>query len=204
MNEPQKRKPGRPKAADKVQTMDQILRIASFQFMEHGFEKVSLEGVAKACGITKASVYYYYTNKAELFTACLVFVLSIAYESTKKLIQGPGSLRERLLVVAERHMANAHIDFETMMREASQGLNDEQIAKIRQAENALHLLLADVFQQAMDNNEIRPYNPLLLAHAYTAVMTVRNRKEVVSDSQSLKQSAEEIVDLLWNGLVPHV
>ncbi|MFF2089144.1 TetR/AcrR family transcriptional regulator [Paenibacillus sp. NPDC058174] len=199
---PPKRKPGRPKAEGSSQTMLQIMRTAAYLFMEHGFEKVSLEGVAQACGVTKASVYYYFSNKGQLFTESVLFVLSIALEQTRKIMDGPEPLQERLLKVAVGHMANAHVDFETMMREASAGLSEEQIIRIRKAENALNQLLEDVFRQAIAAGEIAEANPRLLAHAYTAVMTVRNRKEIVSDKESLQQAAEDIIQLFWNGLAP--
>ncbi|MFX3634712.1 MAG: TetR/AcrR family transcriptional regulator [Candidatus Pristimantibacillus sp.] len=198
-----KRKPGRPKATtSQTPTMNLILRTAAFQFMEHGYEKVSLEGVAQACGVTKASVYYYFNNKAMLFTESLIFVLGFALEQTRKLIMGPGTLQERLILIAERHMSNTHVDFETMMREASSGLSEEQIIKIRSAESELHQLLAEVFQQAIDDNEIAAGEPMLMAHAYTALLTVRNRNEVVKDEATLKRSVESIMSFFWNGLAP--
>ncbi|MFF2482527.1 TetR/AcrR family transcriptional regulator [Paenibacillus sp. NPDC058071] len=201
-DQPIKRKPGRPKAEGTPETMTAILRTAAGLFMEQGFQQVSLEGVAKACGVTKASVYYYFNNKAELFTEAVLFVLSIAHAQTKAILNGSGSLRERLTLVAEKHMGNAHIDFETMMREASASLSDEQVGRIRAGENGLHLLLADAFEHAIADGTINDGNPALFAHAYTAMLNVRNRKEVVRDEHTLRQSAEDIMRLLWDGLSP--
>ncbi|OBZ17014.1 MULTISPECIES: TetR/AcrR family transcriptional regulator [Bacillales] len=198
-----KRKPGRPKGTGSDQTMQQILRTAAYLFMEQGFEKVSLEGVAQACGVTKASVYYYFTNKSILFTECLQFVLKMAYDQTAKLVHGPGTLKERMLTVAERHMNNAHVEFETMMREASTGLTEEQVTRIRASENAIHELVASVFQKAMDESEIKRGDSLLLAHVFTAMLTVRNRKEIINSEKTVEQAAAEIVELLWTGLEAH-
>lgn len=197
-----KRKPGRPKGTGSIQTMQQILRTAAYLFMDQGFEKVSLEGVAQACGITKASVYYYFNNKSILFTECLQFVLKMAHDQTAMLVHNEGSLKERLLQVAERHMNNAHVEFETMMREASTGLSEEQIASIRTSESAIHELVSSVFKKAMDEGEIVQSDPLLLAHVFTAMLTVRNRKEIINNKKTVEQAAAEIVELLWTGLVP--
>lgn len=203
MNKPKgKRKPGRPKQADSPQTMVQIMRTASFLFMEQGFEKVSLETVAKTCGLTKASVYYYFSNKSILFTECLLFVLKIARDQTAIILDRPGTLRERLQEVAARHMRNTHVDFETMMREATLGLSEEQVAAIREGEGGLHTVLQNAFQKAMDEGEIVKADPLLLSHMFTAVLTVRNRKEIVNDLQTVEQTASDIVQLLWRGLQP--
>ncbi|MDQ8735284.1 TetR/AcrR family transcriptional regulator [Paenibacillus sp. LHD-38] len=197
-----KRKPGRPKGTGSIQTMQQILRTAAYLFMDQGFEKVSLEGVAQACGITKASVYYYFNNKSILFTECLQFVLKMAHDQTAMLVQNEGSLKDRLLQVAERHMNNAHVEFETMMREASTGLSEEQIASIRTSESAIHELVSSVFKKAMDEGEIVQSDPLLLAYVFTAMLTVRNRKEIINNKKTVEQAAAEIVELLWTGLVP--
>ncbi|MCR2805540.1 TetR/AcrR family transcriptional regulator [Paenibacillus soyae] len=201
-SEQPKRRPGRPKATGSPQTMVQILKTASFLFMEQGYEKVSLESVAQACGVTKASVYYYFSNKAALFTEALLFVLKIAHDQTVLIVNGPGPLRERLSEVAKRHMGNAHIDFETMMREASPELTEEQVDRIRDGEQALHRLLASVFRRAMDEGEISESDPMLLSHVFTATLTVRNRKEIVNDLQTVGQTSSEIVQLLWRGLEP--
>jgi AcrR family transcriptional regulator len=201
--EPSKRKPGRPKGTGSIQTMQQILRTAAFLFMKHGFEKVSLESVAQACGVTKASVYYYFDNKSVLFTKCLQFVLKMAYEQTAKHMHGPGTLKERLYEVAVRHMNNAHIEFETMMREAASGLSEEQINSIRASENALHILIKEELQKEMDAGRIIRVDPLLLSHVFTAMLTVRNRKEIINDEKSVEQAAAEIVEILWTGVDPH-
>jgi len=195
-----KRKPGRPKSSDTAQTETIILRTASFLFMDLGYEKVSLEDVAQSCGVTKASVYYYFNNKAQLFTQCLLFVLKMAYNQTSNIINGPGTLQERLIIVAERHMQNAHVEFETMMREASTGLSEDQVKSIRDSENALHELVAEVFQKAINEGEISGNDPLLLAHVFTAMLSVRNRKEIINEQKTVEQAAKEIVQLLWNGI----
>ncbi|MEV5024615.1 TetR/AcrR family transcriptional regulator [Paenibacillus sp. LPE1-1-1.1] len=197
-----KRKPGRPKGTGSIQTMQQILRTAAYLFMEQGFEKVSLEGVAQACGITKASVYYYFNNKSILFTECLQFVLKMAHDQTAMLVHSDGPLKARMLQVAERHMNNAHVEFETMMREASSGLSEEQIAGIRASERAIHELVCSVFKKAMDEGEIVQSDPMLLAHVFTAMLTVKNRKEIINDKKTVEQAASEILELLWTGLVP--
>lgn len=182
--------------------MEQILRTASYLFMEQGFEKVSLEIVAQACGITKASVYYYFSNKAVLFTESLLFVLGMANKHTAVIMNGPGSLRERLIQVASRHMRNTHVDFETMMREASTGLSEEQIAAIRQGESSLHAVMEESFLAAMDQGEIARCDAALLSHVFTAMLTVRNRKEIVNDVRTVERSATDIVQVLWAGLAP--
>lgn len=199
---PNKRRPGRPKTTDTMQTMEQILRMAARLFMDQGFEKVSLEMVASACGVTKASVYYYFSGKSELFTRCVVFVLSIAHRSTKTLLDGDGDLRERLKRVAIARMRNPNVEFETMMREASYKLTEEQIREIRDSEQALHELVAAEVQKAIDSGEVRKCNPYHVSHYYTSMLAIRNRQGFMQTVETLEEIAEGIMDVLYNGIQP--
>ncbi len=199
---PIKRKPGRPKGTGSLETMQQILRTAAFLFMEHGFEKVSLDGVAQDCNITKASVYYHFSNKSVLFTECLQFTLQVAYAQTAKILAGEGTLKERMSQIALRHMSTAYVDFETMMREASSSLTEKQATAIRSKEHDLHVLLAEGFRKGMEEGEIIQGDPQLIAYLFTSMMMVRNRKEIINVHNSISQISEDIVKLLWAGLTP--
>jgi len=196
-DQPKKRKPGRPKLQNS-ETKINILRTASFLFMEIGYENVSLELVAKQCGITKASVYYYFNNKASLFTACLTYVLGIAHKSTMVILQEDGSLKEKLTKIAFRQMSNAHLDFESMMRDASKELDEQQITEIRQAEGKLEEALITAFQQAIDQGEASSkHSPVILAHLFTAILTMKNHLSL--RPIPLDQLVEETISVLWQG-----
>jgi AcrR family transcriptional regulator len=40
-------------------------------FSRHGYDKTTLEDIGKACNLNKASLYYYYKNKEEIFHSVL-------------------------------------------------------------------------------------------------------------------------------------
>ncbi|MBB5185754.1 AcrR family transcriptional regulator [Zhongshania antarctica] len=61
-------KRGRSKSEEKRQ---QIILSAGMLFVEHGFEKVSMEGIAKTAGVSKQTVYSHFGNKQQLFTAAI-------------------------------------------------------------------------------------------------------------------------------------
>lgn len=45
-----------------------ILRTAAQEFSAHGYERASLNRIIALCGMSKSSFYYYFDDKAELFT----------------------------------------------------------------------------------------------------------------------------------------
>lgn len=50
---------------------DLILDLASDLFLEKGFSGTSMSAIAKAANMTKASLYYHFSNKEDLFIACV-------------------------------------------------------------------------------------------------------------------------------------
>ncbi len=201
-NTPQKRKPGRPKASETKQTMEHILQTAAKMFMSQGYENVSLGTVASICQVTKASIYYYFHNKSELFTKSVVFVLAFANDQTRKLLNGEGSLQERLIKAAVGRMRNVEIEFETMMREATPHLTEEQIKLIRDTEQTIYVTIAAALEKAIDAGTIRSCDPLLATHLFTSMLTLRGREQFMTIAQSIEQAAVEIVDLFMRGLRP--
>lgn len=66
-----RRKMGRPSALESQQLDEQVKACALNLFLDHGFDGVSMEAVAKAANITKRSLYARYSDKSELFVAAL-------------------------------------------------------------------------------------------------------------------------------------
>jgi AcrR family transcriptional regulator len=202
-----KKKPGRPKAGEPSTVKATLLRTASALFMQYGFDSVSMEQISVSSGVTKASLYYYFPNKAELFTAAVIQMMANIARLTSGLLGGPGSMRERLTAVAEAHMRNPHVDFESLMREASQSLTAEQIAAIREAERSVHDVLAAAFRQEMEIGTLRSGDPLLYAYAFSAIMMLGGRNAVPGDASGASPllpfspiAPSDIVDLFWCGV----
>ncbi|WNQ11327.1 TetR/AcrR family transcriptional regulator [Paenibacillus aurantius] len=201
-----KRSPGRPKATgqEDATVKELILQTASTLFMEHGYDNVSLEQIANQCGVTKASVYYYYTNKPTLFTTSVVQMMANIRRYTLLILQQEGSLKERLQRIASAYLRQSHVEFDTLMREAGTSLSQEQLKEMREAENAVHREMAAEFAKAMEQGEIRKANPLLAAHAFASLMMLGNRVEAGDLFLAKDKAAEDIVDLFWNGVIsPH-
>ncbi|PWV97929.1 TetR family transcriptional regulator [Paenibacillus cellulosilyticus] len=194
---------GRPKRSEQdAPTRDTIIQIASRLFLENGYEPISLNQIAVQCGMTKASLYYHFANKAELFTESLIWMLTRARMSTEKLLHEASDLKSGLETLAIIKMSTQHMDFESIMRESSSNLTEEQLTRIRETEHNLHDVLAIHFQAAMDKGHMRQANPLLLAHTLSAMLMLGNRQEPADLFESVPELAKAIIDLFWNGVTP--
>ncbi|MCR8645395.1 TetR/AcrR family transcriptional regulator [Paenibacillus sp. N1-5-1-14] len=195
------RAPGRPKQNEQnIPLQEIILRQAAFLFMENGYEPVTLQQIAKICKVTKASIYYYFENKAELFTASVVFMIQLAHQSTLRYLEEKDDLRTRLEQIAKAKMMHAHVDMETMLREANPHLSEEQFGRIRKAEIDIHISLAKHFQFAMDQGSLRSGDAMFLAHAFSALVMLGSRKHVIEHNTPQEDLPQTVVDLFWDGI----
>lgn len=196
-----KRSPGRPPKTEGTdqETQLRLLQTAAGMFMEKGYEQVSLELIAEACQVTKATVYYYYSNKARLFTEAVVYVLDHARAVTLRLLEEPLPLRDKLVNIAVGHLSVQRADFPTMMKEAGAHLSAEQLGQIRSAEEAIHGVMAEAFRKAAAERELRDVPPLILSHAFSALLMLGNRQPVMEEYGSPQEAARHIVSLFMDG-----
>jgi AcrR family transcriptional regulator len=61
----------RPCKADSDQTRDKILDAAEHEFLESGFSRSTLNGIAKRAGVTRGAIYWHFSDKVALFDGML-------------------------------------------------------------------------------------------------------------------------------------
>lgn len=172
--------------------------------MELGYEAVSVEQVAQACGVTKATVYYYFPTKSALFTAATLKMMESIRKRTAALLEADRPFADRLLevAVARLRVPEPRMDFSHLAAEAGEALSDEERRMMAQAESALMRVIEEAFARASDKGEIRPVSPKLAAHCFLGILAGGKSRDV--DGHDLfpetDETAREIVDWLMNGL----
>jgi AcrR family transcriptional regulator len=61
---------------NKEEMRDSVLRVAQEIFTRFGFQKTTMDDIAKGMGKGKSSIYYYFTSKEEIFSAVVEKELS--------------------------------------------------------------------------------------------------------------------------------
>jgi AcrR family transcriptional regulator len=198
-----KRPLGRPPVQQEgLPTSKHILFNASKLFMEKGYESVSMNEVAKQTGVTKATVYYYFPTKTDLFVASMIEVLSRVDERIRVLLEQPGSFYNRLIHVATNYLKVPQVHMDGMLEKVKHHLTIEQHQQLIAHENALFQRLQEGFNSASKNDEIVCDNPVLAAHIFVSMLKVGERK--YTDDEKLfaspEEAAEGIVSFLWRGI----
>lgn len=194
---------GRPKiTANEIPTKEVILQIAIGLFLKDGFQKVSVDDIAKEAGMTKATVYYHFETKAELFKEAMVMLMGRIREHIKILLESEKPLYERLLDVIIAHLrATTSFDLEGFMRESRTSLSSEQIQEMKIAEEDMYDIIEQAFLEAIIKGEIPEMNAKFAAHCYIALSRVGNYKH--SDGSSffptIEETAAHTLNVFWRG-----
>ncbi|MDR2858011.1 MAG: TetR/AcrR family transcriptional regulator [Novosphingobium sp.] len=99
---PAGRRPGRPTLSD-----EQLLDIALDLFLEHGFERTSMDAITAAAGMAKRTVYARYGDKETLFKAALKRAIDDWLVPVARLHAAEGDdLEKTLLRVAQMLLTN--------------------------------------------------------------------------------------------------
>jgi TetR/AcrR family transcriptional repressor of mexJK operon len=60
---------GRPTPSESHRRLEHLLDVASELFLEQGYERTSMESIARRAGSSKQTIYSHFTTKADLFAA---------------------------------------------------------------------------------------------------------------------------------------
>ena len=205
MNKARRRPPGRPRMeAGATPVAETIMRTATRLFMEFGYEGVSVEQVAELCGVTKATVYYHYDNKASLFTKSVIDLMNRIRQHTVNVLSESTSLRDKLTRVAELRLSVPYAvhDFDGLMGEATGVLTAAQLESMKEAEQQIVQVIANEFERAVATGEIEEIRPEIAAHIYLALLMVGKARSSDGDRlfASPREAAEELVATFWEGI----
>ena len=180
-----------------------ILENAVKLFLKNGYQLVSMDDVAKECDVTKATVYYYYSTKAELFTDAMVQMMIRISDRIKEILSIDRPLKDNLLEIVKIHLqATFDIDLKTFIKDAKISLTDEQIIQMNIAEEKMYEVIEIAIEHAMNKGEIPQGNSKFATHAFFAILKVGNVRDMNNHSiiNSIDEMANAIINFFWRGL----
>lgn len=191
---------GRPKKeANEQSTKAIILKVATNMFLEKGYPLISMDDVAQQADVTKATIYYYYKTKADLFTDAMVQLMDRITQSIVNILSTDISLKEQLFSLAKVHVqATINIDIHTFMKEAKHSLSHKLEEKMKEAEERMYQALEDGLQKAMDQGKIPQSNTHLGAFIFISMLTAGKENE--KKFKSLDDLVTQVIDFFWDGL----
>lgn len=85
-------------------TLERILAEGARVFNRRGYYGTTLEGIARALGVTKPALYYYVRTKEELVYRCHHLSLDIAHEGVRQAVERTSSPDEQLRIAIAHYI----------------------------------------------------------------------------------------------------
>ncbi|MGB8818112.1 MAG: TetR/AcrR family transcriptional regulator [Rhizobiaceae bacterium] len=73
-----------------------ILECAFDVVLRYGYQRMTMDDVAKACGMSRPALYLQFKNKGEIYSAIASEMMRRALEGAKAALDGKGSIEDRL------------------------------------------------------------------------------------------------------------
>jgi len=100
-------KRGRPRDPKRLQ---KIFEAASQQFLEHGYDRVSMDAVASAAGVSKMTLYNNFASKDALFEACVAYRTTGIFAGFSDDMLDPKHPTEALTLIAQQFISLMRAD----------------------------------------------------------------------------------------------
>ncbi len=96
----------RPDVRD--ERIPQIIDAAALVFARDGIDGANMSDIAEAAGVSKATIYHYFTSKDEVIVALVKRVFSLDRAAVQRLQDDDASVRDRLIAYATKLAALFH------------------------------------------------------------------------------------------------
>lgn len=139
-----------------------ILRAAYPLFVDHGYDAVSMQEIADAVPIHKATLYHHFQNKDDLFLAVVRTAMTQRHSQIEGFIREGGSAADQLTKVALLAFRDSQSEFGRLMTDARLRISEDQQQLLVERGADPWTLYEDIFARAIANGEL-PYTDATLA-----------------------------------------
>jgi TetR/AcrR family transcriptional regulator, mexJK operon transcriptional repressor len=190
---------------------ERLVEIAAAMFMERGFEGTSVDAVAEAAGIGKATLYARYKDKGELFAAVLQRKIDrwLAMNETDERA-ATGRIEDVLLVRARRTVAVALTPEAVAINRIvmAEAARFPSLAKMvhEQGWQRSNAAVAALLDQFVGNGQIQVEDTNVAADLFLSLVIGRQTRMAMlgieTDAEHIDQRLKAAVKLFLNGVRP--
>ena len=181
----------------------QLLNAARSVVARFGYRKTTLEDIAAEAGVSRATLYYYFPNKEEVFRALIVHEIERFQTVLLEAVDPDAPADERLMSFVRarfRHLRELKSLYSVTEHFARDFLPmaSEELAGFQEAEKAF---LSSLIQQGMESGRFRQVDAMLLATALLAALRGLDERIVFEGREAIEEGAECLFQNLFVGLL---
>lgn len=201
------------KQRERERRRQQIIVAAKRVFSANGFNKSTMEDIAKEAELSPGTLYLYFKNKDELFASLSLRMLQFLIIRLESLSQKNDlTLKEKLDVVKQALYDVYEFDpivlinmFHLQSSETLKNLSPELLSNIKDMFGQSLRAIADVFEEGMQQGVYKKRHPVALADIFWAlfsgiVLWEDSKRMVDGDKNYLKPTLELAFDIFERGI----
>jgi TetR/AcrR family transcriptional regulator len=180
-----------------------LINAARAAVSRFGYRKTTLEDIAAEAGVSRATLYYHFPNKEEVFRALisneierfqavLIDALDADAPPDARLLGYVRARFKHLREVKSLYSVTKHFAREFLP------MADEDLARFEEAE---HGFIVALLREGMASGRFRQVDPDVLGGALLAAIHGLDERFIFEDREALGQGAECLLDTLFTGLV---
>ncbi len=191
-------------AETKKQRRLEILKEARILFARYGLKKTSMDDIAKAVGLVKTSLYYYFKSKEELFQAVIRHEGQIMINRLKQEVDRYRSPQKKLraYVITKLEYFKELVNLDNLIRISTQEplpLIEKERQNFFKEEKAL---VKDILEEGSRKNVFKVLNPELIAMIIIASVRSLERTILLYQDRRLSMSDyNAILDVFFYGVL---
>lgn len=157
------------KSAERIARQELILNGALTVFKEKGLEGAKIDEIARVAGFGKATLYYYFTSKEEIFSALLLSGWRSLWRELEEIARGDDSPRTLFIAMLKKIVELVNTDrprYEFLFqapKSFTQEENERSDWKVYQ--NRLYKVLMELIEQGIKAGEFPRMEPRLIMKA---------------------------------------
>lgn len=163
-----------PIAADlplaRASSRHRILQAARSLFTAYGYAAVSMQRIAEAAAVNKATLYHHYWSKEDLFVAAVDEEFARLATGVQAVLAEDGTLHDQLRRVAKHLFATRQADCGRLAADLWNNVSDERRREVMDRCASLLEQVSAAVRQAADDGEVRSVDADLVARLFFAMV----------------------------------
>jgi AcrR family transcriptional regulator len=184
-------------------TRDDILVAAAQIFSQKGFHGASMQDIAEAVNLQKASLYHHVNSKQEILLAILDQALDLLIEHMQKVTDQPLPPDQKLRLAVQAYLQAMldHRDLASVLLLEHRSLEPVYLARHIPRRDRFERLWRDMIQQGMDEGVFCCLDPVIIVRGLLGVMNWTITWYHPDGSLTVDEIADQFAGLFLNGLV---
>jgi AcrR family transcriptional regulator len=183
---------------------ERIIDAAFRKFADLGYSGVSMQQIADAAGITKATLYHHFHDKEDLFVEMMRAQFAHSQGGLERAVEAGTTFRDKLLAYGAVLFSAERADLSRMFGDFHRYVSPERQTVFWETYERPWTYLEDAIRDAMERGEIAPGDAALIARiCFSALVGQLQIARYGSDIPHPGPAiVTEIVDVLLTGLEP--